>query len=182
MLDLMAGLVSGVARGLVGVVTKPLGGAAELVAQTGQGLLYGTGWCSETIHRSTALPEPVYAIPSSELKYVWKIQTAQQSSTDILLTADVTKITTSMSLKIDGEKDQRVVLEGNDDKHYGENHEIKREHMAAATLLLTREMVHIISVEEDVQESAYILEEIEIVEDEERDPTRFVLIQRSVNN
>ena len=32
-------LVGGITRGLVGVVTKPLGGAAELVAQTGQGLL-----------------------------------------------------------------------------------------------------------------------------------------------
>ena len=39
-------LVGGVGRGLVGVVTKPLSGAAELVALTGQGLLHGTGWSS----------------------------------------------------------------------------------------------------------------------------------------
>jgi vacuolar protein sorting-associated protein 13B len=38
-----SGLVAGITRGLVGVVAKPLGGAAELVAQTGQGLLTGTG-------------------------------------------------------------------------------------------------------------------------------------------
>lgn len=38
-----SGLVVGITRGLVGVVAKPLGGAAELVAQTGQGLLHGTG-------------------------------------------------------------------------------------------------------------------------------------------
>lgn len=37
------GLVAGITRGIVGVVAKPLGGAAELVAQTGQGLLTGTG-------------------------------------------------------------------------------------------------------------------------------------------
>ena len=40
------GLVAGVGLGLVGVVTKPLSGAAELVALTGQGLLQGTGWNS----------------------------------------------------------------------------------------------------------------------------------------
>lgn len=38
------GLVTGVGRGLVGVFTKPLSGAADLVAMTGQGLLQGAGW------------------------------------------------------------------------------------------------------------------------------------------
>ena len=38
------GLVTGVGLGIVGAVTKPLSGAAELVALTGQGLLEGTGW------------------------------------------------------------------------------------------------------------------------------------------
>ena len=31
------GIITGVGKGLVGVVIKPLGGAAEFVAQTGQG-------------------------------------------------------------------------------------------------------------------------------------------------
>ena len=30
-------LVTGVGKGLVGVITKPIGGAAEFVSQTGQG-------------------------------------------------------------------------------------------------------------------------------------------------
>ncbi|GFO46200.1 vacuolar protein sorting-associated protein 13b [Plakobranchus ocellatus] len=38
-----SGLVAGVGKGLVGVLTKPIGGAAEFVSQTGQGLLHGTG-------------------------------------------------------------------------------------------------------------------------------------------
>ena len=37
-------VVTGVGRGLVGVFTKPLSGAADLVAMTGQGLLQGAGW------------------------------------------------------------------------------------------------------------------------------------------
>ena len=32
------GLITGVSKGLVGMVTKPLGGAAELVANTGEGM------------------------------------------------------------------------------------------------------------------------------------------------
>ncbi|KAK3912926.1 Vacuolar protein sorting-associated protein 13B [Frankliniella fusca] len=38
------GVVTGVGRGLVGMFTKPLSGAADLVAMTGQGLLQGAGW------------------------------------------------------------------------------------------------------------------------------------------
>ena len=36
------GVVSGVGKGLAGVVTKPIGGAAEFLAQTGSGLLQGS--------------------------------------------------------------------------------------------------------------------------------------------
>ena len=36
-------IVTGVGKGLVGMVTKPIGGAAEFVSQTGMGLLQGTG-------------------------------------------------------------------------------------------------------------------------------------------
>lgn len=32
-----SGLVTGVGKGLVGIFTKPIGGAAEFVSQTGQG-------------------------------------------------------------------------------------------------------------------------------------------------
>lgn len=52
---LTTSLVTGVARGLVGIVVKPLGGAAELVAQTGQGLLHGTGWAVDVEHRQVNL-------------------------------------------------------------------------------------------------------------------------------
>ncbi|XP_055871203.1 intermembrane lipid transfer protein VPS13B-like isoform X3 [Biomphalaria glabrata] len=37
------GFVAGMSKGLVGVFTKPIGGAAEFVSQTGQGILHGTG-------------------------------------------------------------------------------------------------------------------------------------------
>ncbi|KAL1137658.1 hypothetical protein AAG570_009354 [Ranatra chinensis] len=37
-------LVGSVSRGLVGVMARPLSGAAELVALTGHGILSGAGW------------------------------------------------------------------------------------------------------------------------------------------
>ncbi|CAF1081939.1 unnamed protein product [Rotaria sordida] len=36
-------VLSGVGKGLVGIVVKPVGGVAQLISQTGQGILYGTG-------------------------------------------------------------------------------------------------------------------------------------------
>lgn len=40
-------IATGVAKGVVSVVTKPVGGALELLAMTGEGILKGTGWSSE---------------------------------------------------------------------------------------------------------------------------------------
>ena len=36
--------MTGVSKGLVGMVTKPVGGAAEFVANAGEGFLTGAGW------------------------------------------------------------------------------------------------------------------------------------------
>ncbi|XP_071444845.1 intermembrane lipid transfer protein VPS13B-like [Hetaerina americana] len=66
-------LVSGVGKGLVGVITKPLSGAAELVALTGQGLLHGTGWASLPMPRQSPLLETISDSSDSQLKYIWKI-------------------------------------------------------------------------------------------------------------
>ena len=41
--DAVKGAARGLGKGLVGIVAKPIGGAMELVSQTGQGILVGTG-------------------------------------------------------------------------------------------------------------------------------------------
>ncbi|KAK3589215.1 hypothetical protein CHS0354_020076 [Potamilus streckersoni] len=46
-------LVTGMGKGIVGVFTKPIGGAAEFLSQTSQGLLHGTGL--------SKFPKPKYA-------------------------------------------------------------------------------------------------------------------------
>ena len=81
------GFVGGITRGIVGVVTKPLGGAAEFVAQTGQGLLHGTGWWSEIKPRYPVCPIPLCALNSSLLKYKWKLL----KEDNILILVEATK-------------------------------------------------------------------------------------------
>ena len=79
------GLVGGLTRGLVGVVTKPLGGAAEFVAQTGQGLLVGSGWKVIGQPKEPSLPQHICSLGSSPLKYEWKL-----SSSQVLMVIEVT--------------------------------------------------------------------------------------------
>ena len=77
--------MGGLTRGLVGVVTKPLGGAAEFVAQTGQGLLVGSGWKIVGQPKEPSLPQHICTLGSSSLKYEWKL-----SSSQVLMMTEVT--------------------------------------------------------------------------------------------
>ncbi len=130
------GLVGGLTRGLVGVVTKPLGGAAELVAQTGQGLLVGTGWAQQMKQRSPVMPLHICDASSASLKFSWKLD-----YDPILAMVDV----------------------------------VQESHMSASTLILTPEAVFVVTAEEDSQEAAYALSDLD-VEVCPEDPTRFTLL------
>ncbi|CAB3369189.1 Hypothetical predicted protein [Cloeon dipterum] len=68
----LSGLVTGVGLGLVGVITKPLSGAAEFVALTGQGLLHGAGWSSLPKARNEAPIEQSSNRTGAQLQHVWK--------------------------------------------------------------------------------------------------------------
>lgn len=48
-------ILKGVGKGLLGAVTKPVGGAMELVSQTGQGIMHGTGLARRLCHKSVEL-------------------------------------------------------------------------------------------------------------------------------
>ncbi|KOC70976.1 Vacuolar protein sorting-associated protein 13B [Habropoda laboriosa] len=64
-------LVTGVGLGLVGVVTKPLSGAAELVALTGQGLLQGAGWNSLPSPRQRPVVQYTSGNNKASIRYAW---------------------------------------------------------------------------------------------------------------
>ena len=48
-------ILKGVGKGLLGAVTKPVGGAMELVSQTGKGLMHGTGLVRRLRHKTVEL-------------------------------------------------------------------------------------------------------------------------------
>lgn len=65
------GVVTGIGRGLVGAVTKPISGAAELVALTGQGMLQTVGFNTMPLPRQNPITVGVAAEPAP-LKILWK--------------------------------------------------------------------------------------------------------------
>lgn len=69
--DVTSGLVTGVGKGLIGVITKPLGGAMELVSQTGQGILEGTGLGEMPVRLYEVQGREDDLCSCSNLKYLW---------------------------------------------------------------------------------------------------------------
>ncbi|CAH0555543.1 unnamed protein product [Brassicogethes aeneus] len=84
-------LAAGVGLGLVGVITKPLSGAAELLALTGQGLLQGAGWTSLPEARNQPVLFQIYTSPNSIVKYSWKL-TNSLSNRNIIYVTEATSI------------------------------------------------------------------------------------------
>ncbi|GLH10327.1 Vacuolar protein sorting-associated protein 13 [Gryllus bimaculatus] len=90
------GLVASVGRGLVGVVTKPLSGAAELVARAGEGLLYGAGWASLPEVRHNPIIDHTFCGVNSHLKYAWKlVGSGAAGKESLLFVTEATAITPS---------------------------------------------------------------------------------------
>lgn len=53
-------LVGSLGRGIVGVMARPISGAAELVALTAHGILLGAGWADNHIVSKTYLSKILY--------------------------------------------------------------------------------------------------------------------------
>lgn len=71
MSDMTSGLITGVGKGLIGVITKPLGGAMELVSQTGQGILQGTGLGEMPVRLYESRDKLNVPMRASHLRYLW---------------------------------------------------------------------------------------------------------------
>lgn len=84
-------LITGVGLGIVGIFTKPLSGAADLVALTGQGLLQGAGWNTLPQPRMNPLSIHMYSSQNTVLKYIWKYGLTSVSS-DIIYATEATYI------------------------------------------------------------------------------------------
>ncbi|XP_036393864.1 vacuolar protein sorting-associated protein 13B-like isoform X1 [Megalops cyprinoides] len=123
------GVISGVGKGIVGVFTKPIGGAAELVSQTGYGILHGAGlW---QLPRQLYLPieEKSAHAPNSHVKYVWK------------MLQSLGRPEVHMALEV-------TIVSGSGQEHAG-------------CLLLTGEVLFVVSLSEDTQQQAFPITEVE---------------------
>ncbi|XP_077430989.1 intermembrane lipid transfer protein VPS13B isoform X3 [Vanacampus margaritifer] len=123
------GVISGMGKGIVGVFTKPIGGAAELVSQTGYGILHGAGlW---QLPKQLYLPteEKSAEAPNSHLKYVWK------------MLQSLGRPELHMALEV-------TIVSGSGQEHPG-------------CLLLTSEVLFVVSLSEDTQQQAFPITEVE---------------------
>ncbi|XP_067217864.1 intermembrane lipid transfer protein VPS13B-like isoform X4 [Chanodichthys erythropterus] len=127
------GVISGVGKGIVGVFTKPIGGAAELVSQTGYGLLHGAGlWqLPKQLHPPTDSRSA--DANNSHVKYVWKM------------------------LQSLGRPELHMALEVRMVSGSGQEH--------AGCLLLSGEVLFVVSVCEDAQQQAFPITEIQCEHD-----------------
>ncbi|KAK2583878.1 hypothetical protein KPH14_001152 [Odynerus spinipes] len=123
-------LVAGVGLGLVGVVTKPLSGAAELVALTGQGLLQGAGWNSLPSPRQHPIVQYSTGCNNASIRYAWRLLPLLENTHDSILhvaNADY------------------VVQQGSN---------------RAVTLVLTRQVLLLVNIAEDSVEKILPLKEL----------------------
>ncbi|XP_051922637.1 intermembrane lipid transfer protein VPS13B-like isoform X3 [Hippocampus zosterae] len=123
------GVISGVGKGIVGIFTKPIGGAAELVSQTGYGILHGAGlW---QLPKQLYLPaeEKSAEAANSHLKYVWK------------MLQSLGRPELHMALEV-------TIVSGSGQEHAG-------------CLLLTSEVLFVVSLSEDTQQQAFPITEVE---------------------
>ncbi|KYO29383.1 vacuolar protein sorting-associated protein 13B isoform A [Alligator mississippiensis] len=131
------GVISGVGKGIMGVFTKPIGGAAELVSQTGYGILHGAGLSQLPKQRYHPSDQHVEQAPNSHVKYVWKMLQSL-GRPEVHMALDV------------------VIVSGSGQEHEG-------------CLLLTSEVLFVVSVSEDTQQQAFPVTEIECVEDSQQE-------------
>nr|XP_014343547.1 PREDICTED: vacuolar protein sorting-associated protein 13B [Latimeria chalumnae] len=125
------GVLSGVGKGIVGVFTKPIGGAAELVSQTGYGILHGAGLSQLPKHRYHPSEQHADQALNSHVKYVWKMLQSL-GRPEVFMALDV------------------VIVSGSGQEHEG-------------CLLLTSEVLFVVSISEDTQQQAFPVTEIECI-------------------
>ncbi|KAM9308647.1 intermembrane lipid transfer protein VPS13B [Gastrophryne carolinensis] len=126
------GVISGVGKGIVGVFTKPIGGAAELVSQTGYGILHGAGLSQLPKQRYQPNDLPSQQEPNSHVKYVCKMLQSL-GRPELHMALDV------------------VIVSGSGQEYAG-------------CLLLTSEVLFVVSISEDTQQQAFPVTEIDCME------------------
>ncbi|XP_014252592.1 vacuolar protein sorting-associated protein 13B isoform X2 [Cimex lectularius] len=79
--------VGSLSRGIVGVMARPISGAAELVARTTHGILSGAGWADQHMPKHQAICQGVHPGNESAAKYVNQLVSKMET---ILLVCEAT--------------------------------------------------------------------------------------------
>ncbi|ELW47427.1 Vacuolar protein sorting-associated protein 13B [Tupaia chinensis] len=140
------GVISGVGKGIMGVFTKPIGGAAELVSQTGYGILHGAGLSQ--LPKQRYQPSDLHAdqASNSHVKYVWKMLQSL-GRPEVHMALDV------------------VLVRGSGQEHEG-------------CLLLTSEVLFVVSISEDTQQQAFPVTEIDCAQDSKQNNLLIVQLKQ----
>ncbi|XP_006859246.1 PREDICTED: vacuolar protein sorting-associated protein 13B isoform X2 [Chrysochloris asiatica] len=140
------GVISGVGKGIMGVFTKPIGGAAELVSQTGYGILHGAGLSQ--LPKQRYQPSDLHAdqAPNSHVKYVWKMLQSL-GRPEVHMALDV------------------VLVRGSGQEHEG-------------CLLLTSEVLFVVSISDDTQQQAFPVTEIHCTQDSKQKSLLILQLQQ----
>ncbi|XP_058524570.1 intermembrane lipid transfer protein VPS13B isoform X2 [Ochotona princeps] len=130
------GVISGMGKGIMGVFTKPIGGAAELVSQTGYGILHGAGLSQ--LPKQRCQPHDLQAdqAPNGHVKYVWKMLQSL-GRPEVHMALDV------------------LLVRGSGQEHEG-------------CLLLTSEVLFVVSASEDTQQQAFPVTEVSCAQDSQQ--------------
>ncbi|GIY46277.1 vacuolar protein sorting-associated protein 13B [Caerostris extrusa] len=102
-LETATGIVGGLGKGIIGVFTKPIGGAAELLSQTGHGFLHGAGWLNPPKRQYQPVTMSFKMVSSSAVKYICKVALCQ-SFGDVLLHVEATYVNEN------GEYEKNILL------------------------------------------------------------------------
>nr|XP_044999217.1 vacuolar protein sorting-associated protein 13B isoform X3 [Jaculus jaculus] len=141
------GVISGMGKGIMGVFTKPIGGAAELVSQTGYGILHGAGLSQLPKQRYQPGDLRADQDPNSHVKYVWKMLQSL-GRPEVHMALDV------------------VLVRGSGQEHEG-------------CLLLTSEVLFVVSISEDTQQQAFPITEIDCAQDSKQSNLLSVQLKQS---
>lgn len=77
--------MAGFGKGIMGIITKPIGGAAELVSVTGNAILQETGWKALPNPRCTPVFHHIFNTDNASVKYCWKLLPDLLDSDKIIL-------------------------------------------------------------------------------------------------
>ncbi|GAB1299300.1 Vacuolar protein sorting-associated protein 13B [Apodemus speciosus] len=128
------GVISGVGKGIMGVLTKPIGGAAELVSQTGYGAFY--------------MELDFLSFPNNganqHIYMLTRLQTATSNMSEKMLQS-LGRPEVHMALDV-------ALVRGSGQEHEG-------------CLLLTSEVLFVVSISEDTQQQAFPITEIDCAQD-----------------